>query len=84
MSAHKPGMPFWPFFPLFACKKSCPRVGGAGEPGIRHFRCVCYITLHLLADTVRAVEDRFVRLTADGGGEIKCFSCFEGFLQARL
>ena len=40
--------------------------------------------LHLLADTVRAVEDRFVRLIADGGGEIKCFSCFEGFLQARL
>ena len=38
----------------------------------------------LLTDTVRAVEDRFVRLIADGGGEIKCFSCFEGFLQARL
>ena len=78
------GCRFVRFFRCLPAKRAAPRVGGAGEPGIRHFRCVCYITLHLLTDTVRAVEDRFVRLIADGGGEIKCFSCFEGFLQARL
>lgn len=65
-------------------KELPPASAEQGSQASRHFRCVCYITLHLLTDTVRAVEDRFVRLIADGGGEIKCFSCFEGFLQARL